>query len=239
MLVAIEGIDGTGKRTQADLLRERAVRAGCQAALFSFPRYGKNAFADVVTRYLNGEFGDVRQVPPELSALLFAGDRYAAKAELLESCRQNDLVICDRYVASNLAHQASRLPEAQWSRFTTWLRAIEYGVYGLPEPDLTLLLDLPVEAASALVSRKAAREYTPLKADIHERDAPYLEACRRVYQALAQEPSGKPWAKIGCLGADDGLRDANDVAEDIWSLVRPRLEQRGRAPGLGLGSTVD
>jgi len=225
MMVAIEGIDGTGKRTQAGLLRERAEREGSQAIVFSFPRYGTNAFAKMVTRYLNGEFGEVMEVPPELSALLFAGDRYAARSELADACRRHDLVICDRYVASNLAHQASRLPQAQWPEFIDWLRSIEYGLYGLPEPSLTVLLDLPVESASALVSRKAAREYTKLKADIHEQDTAYLDACRRVYLTLAEESGAKAWEKIWCLHGDGTLRDADDVAEELWSLVRQRLAQ--------------
>jgi dTMP kinase len=225
MMVAIEGIDGTGKRTQADLLKARAEREGRRAALFSFPRYGKNPFAEVVARYLNGEFGDLKQVPAELSALLFAGDRYAARTELLEACRENDLVICDRYVASNLAHQASRLPPSEWRRFTSWLLAVEYGVYELPQPALTILLDLPIRDAMTLISRKQPREYTSLKADIHERDLAYLSACREVYLMLAAD-AGPAWAKIECVRAEGEFRDVEDVAAQVWALVEPRLSAR-------------
>lgn len=228
MLIAIEGIDGSGKRTQAHLLKEHAEREGWRVALFSFPRYGKNPFAEGVTRYLNGEFGEVAVVAPELSALLFAGDRYAARAELLEACRRHDLVVCDRYVASNLAHQASRRARPERPRFMAWLRAIEYGVYGLPEPAHTIVLDLPVEAATALVSRKAPRDYTRLKADIHEQDPAYLAACRDVYLAMAEEAAGGAWTTIRCQRADGKLRDAEDVAQEVWSIVRPRRERRGR-----------
>jgi len=228
MIVAVEGVDGTGKRTQAGLMKERAERDGWRAALFSFPRYGKNPFADVVTRYLNGEFGDIGQVPPEFPALAFAGDRYATRALLLEACDENDLVICDRYVASNLAHQAGRLPQANRRRFVAWLRSVEYGVYGLPDPDLTILLDLPVDVALTLVRRKAPRGYTTLKADIHEQDPEYLAACRETYLSLAQETGTRRWETISCLGADGRVCDPDDLAGEVWSFVRPRLTEHGR-----------
>src|SRR5258706_13130245 len=109
MLVAIEGIDGAGKNTQSGLLRDRAHAAGIRTTVFSFPRYGTNSFSDAIARYLNGEFGDVMEVAPYLAGALYAGDRFAAREDLLGATCTYDLVICDRYVHSNLAHQAAKL----------------------------------------------------------------------------------------------------------------------------------
>src|SRR5918992_1792925 len=101
-LVAIEGIDGSGKGTQAALLAERARTEGLDVASFSFPRYGESAFSGLIADYLNGALGEVR---PELAALLYAGDRFSARAELLQALADHDLVVLHRYVASNLPHQ--------------------------------------------------------------------------------------------------------------------------------------
>src|SRR5258705_6310223 len=110
MLVAIEGIDGSGKGTQTQLLRDRAHQDGLTCAVFWFPQYQSNAFGRAVGKYLNGAYGRAEQVPPQLAALLYAGDRYAARNELCAALTSHDLVICDRYVPSNMAHQAAKLP---------------------------------------------------------------------------------------------------------------------------------
>src|SRR5437868_6719355 len=99
MLIAIEGIDGSGKATQTALLVEKAVSYGLKTVSFSFPGYGKNAFAVAVGKYLNGDFGDINAMPAYLLALLFAGDRFMAREELLRAVRAADLVVSDRYVA--------------------------------------------------------------------------------------------------------------------------------------------
>lgn len=218
MLVAIEGIDGSGKKTQATLLLERARAAGRTVASFAFPRYGSGVFAALIARYLNGEFGPSSAVPAELAALMYAGDRFAARDELARALDTADLVVCDRYVASNLAHQGAKLPPERRDEFLRWAGELEYGLYRLPAPDVTVHLDIPADVAVSLVARKPARDYTPLKADIHERDAAYLAACAEVYRDLAGRAVGGRWVSVRC--ADAGrLREPHDVARDVWSAV--------------------
>ena len=158
--VAIEGIDGSGKGTQASLLVDAAARAGRSAALISFPLYDGNPFSVAVADYLNGSFGGVDDVHPELSGLLYACDRFHARPVLETALAANDLVVCDRYVASNLAHQGAKLRGEARARLLDWLLRVEFGEFGLPRPDLVVLLDLEPVHARGLVARKSARAYT-------------------------------------------------------------------------------
>lgn len=108
-LVALEGIDGSGKRTQLELLARALDVRGYRTLQVSFPRY-ESFFGKLVARFLNGEFGSVDQVDPHLSALLYAGDRLEAKPELESALAAGKIVLADRYIASNLAHQSERVP---------------------------------------------------------------------------------------------------------------------------------
>jgi len=217
MLLALEGIDGSGKGTQAARLAERARAAGKHVAAFSFPTYDGNPFAQAVADYLNGEFGSADEVHPELAALLYAADRFHARGDLVAALAANDLVICDRYVASNAAHQGAKLQGDERRRLLDWLEAVEYGEFGLPRPDLVVLLDTPVALARTLVGRKGAREYTTLEADIHEADAGHSAATREVYLELAGR-SGS-WSVVSTARADGAPRDVDDIAAEIWALL--------------------
>jgi len=229
VLVAIEGIDGAGKRTQAALLADRMRQNGLTSAILSFPRYGETVFARAVADYLNGKFGPLHAVDPHLAALLFAGDRFESKAHLLALAAAHDVLILDRYVASNLAHQAARLPPDARPAFIDWLAAIEYGVYGLPRADVTLLLDLAVETAAALVRGKGPRGYTTRPADLHEQDLAYLAETRRVYQALAETGRFGAWHVVPCTATGGGVRAAAAIHADIWHALGALLPQTGSA----------
>jgi dTMP kinase len=238
MLIAIEGIDGCGKGTQTRLLVERAAARGLEFATFSFPRYGTNAYAQTIARYLNGEFGDVNSVPPEFAALLYAGDRLAARDELTTACDAAHAVICDRYVPSNLAHQAAKLPASRRGEFIRWLCGIEYGIHRLPRPDRVVYLKLPVELAARLVQQKARRAYTPLSADIHESDTAYLRACQEVYDALSHTASAAAdeaddevsrWLTIDCLDSSGELLDPETISERIWTQLEASLAGFGKS----------
>jgi dTMP kinase len=225
-LIAIEGIDGAGKGTQTDLLRARAEREGVRCELFSFPQYGANAFAEGVSAYLNGAFGPLENVPAQLAALLYAGDRYATRPKLIDALAASDLVVCDRYIASNLAYQAAKLPPNERDAFIAWISEIELGLYAMPLPDLTFLLDVPVPQARELVRRKRKRDYTELVEDIHESDAAFLEASRGVFAQLASERRLGAWQTIDCSLSEESLLPAEEIAEQIWSSVSSALATR-------------
>jgi dTMP kinase len=220
VLLAIEGIDGSGKGTQAGKLRETAAAHGYRVASFSFPLYDDNPFSRAIADYLNGEFGTAEDVHPELAGLLYAGDRFHARPRLLEALDEHDLVVCDRYVASNAAHQGAKLRGAARSRLLAWLEEVEYGEFALPRPDLVVLLDAPVALARELVGRKAARGYTTLEADIHESDAGHSGATRDVYLELARQGG---WQVVSTADDDGAVREVDDVAAEVWSSVKPLL----------------
>jgi dTMP kinase len=107
VLIAIEGIDGSGKGTQAQQLVERLNQHNTTACLLSFPRYSETLFGTTIGRFLDGDFGPLDAVAPELAATLYAGDRYESRGLLIDALDNHQVVVCDRYVPSNLAHQGS------------------------------------------------------------------------------------------------------------------------------------
>jgi dTMP kinase len=220
LLLAIEGIDGAGKGTQAARLAETAAGHGRRVASFSFPLYDDNPFSRAVGDYLNGEFGTADEVHPELAALLYAGDRFHARPRIVAALQDHDLVVCDRYVASNQAHQGAKLTGKERRRLLDWLEEVEFGEFALPRPQLVILLDAPVALARRLVGRKAARGYTTLEADIHEADAAHSGATREVYLELADRDG---WQVVSTAGDDGGAREVDDIAAEIWTAVEPLL----------------
>jgi dTMP kinase len=216
MLIDIEGIDGSGKGTQARRLCDRFLRAGTSATVVSFPRYDATLFGRAVGEYLNGKFGSLAEVHPFLVSLLFAGDRCESKPFLLEVIARHRVVIFDRYVPSNVAHQASKLDGPERIQLTRQILDIEFGIFGLPRPDLVILLDLPVATAQQLIAKKGARNYTDQQADIQEADAAYLGRVRDVYHDLARTEHN--WQTIACVDGGQ-LLPVEEVENRIWQIV--------------------
>lgn len=219
-LIAIEGIDGSGKRTQLELLAQELARRGVPHTRLSFPRY-ESFFGRMVSRFLNGEFGPLEAVDPHFSALLFAGDRLEAKPMLAAELAQGRLVVADRYVGSNLAHQTARTPREQRAEFLAWLKKLEYEVYGLPAEDVVIYLRLPAREAHRLVGTKGARDYTKLPRDLQEANLAHLEAASEVYDQLAKSPN---WVIVECLdAARNGLRTPEAIHRDVVAALDARL----------------
>ncbi len=215
-VVNIEGIDGSGKGTQAGLLCERLAAAGASVELFSFPRYEQTLFGKSIGDFLNGRFGSLDQVSPFLAALLYAGDRFESRELLQTAISENDYVVLDRFVASNVAHQASKADGDEQRELIDWITKIEYGIYNLPRPDLTILLNLPPSQAQELISRKSQRSYTTRAADLQEADAGYLAKVHQVY--LQQAETDRSWRVVEGLERGE-IRPIDEVADEIWQLV--------------------
>ncbi|HEX6986982.1 MAG TPA: thymidylate kinase [Planctomycetaceae bacterium] len=216
-LIAIEGIDGSGKGTQAKLLRDRFLAAGATAALLSFPRYAETRFGGYVGEYLNGRFGSLDEVHPFLASLLFAGDRFESREVIRDALERHDVVVCDRYVASNVAHQAAKCDGAARQELIRRIEEVEFEVYRLPRPDRTVLLDLSVENARRLIALKAKRSYTDRTEDLHESDGIYLGAVGDVYRA--RQASDPTWVRIACE-RDGVVRPIEAIHADVWDAVR-------------------
>jgi len=220
-LIAIEGIDGAGKGTQAGRLVTSLRELGLRVDSLQFPRYGATTFGSAIGDFLNGRFGALNEVHPQLAAVLYAGDRFESRSLLLRMMEENDVVVLDRFVGSNLAHQAAKLDGQERMALIEWIEKVEYGVFELPRPTLSILIDMSSQMSRELVSRKAARDYTEQVADLQESDLPYLERVRRCYLALAH--SRLDWRTVHGLSDEGLLRTIDDVGEEILQLVRHEL----------------
>lgn len=221
MLIAIEGIDGSGKGTQAKRLLQRLAAQGKSAALLSFPRYDDTLFGSLVGEYLNGRYGSLEQVHPLLASLLFAGDRFESRTVLQQALDEHAVVILDRYTASNVAHQGARAEPDEQTALMETIDRIEHGVFGLPRADLTLLLDLPAANAVELIARKSRRSYTEQDADLHEADTAYLDAVRAAYRQLAERDA--TWQVVSVLDTGGNVRPIEDIGNEIGDLISGRL----------------
>jgi dTMP kinase len=217
-LIAIEGIDGSGKRTQLDLLAAAFAAAEGGHSIYStgFPQYD-SWFGKMVGQFLNGDFGALDTVDPHFTALLYAGDRFEAKPKLEAALNNGQIVLVDRYIGSNLAHQTARVPAQQRDAFRRWIEHLEYGIYDLPREDLILYLRVPPSEAQRLVVQKSARSYTAAKRDILEASLRHLEEAAGIYDLLAREA---PWVTIECFdAARAAMRAPKEIAQDILAAV--------------------
>lgn len=194
MLIAIEGVDGSGKRTLTEGLRRALEQAGRSVATLAFPRYGHSVPADVAAEALRGEHGDLASSVYAM-ALLFALDRAAALGDLERLRRQHDVVILDRYVASNAAYSAARLHEDAGGAAAAWVLALEYQRLRLPAPDWQVLLAVPAELADRRARSRAATE-PGRERDSYERDDGLQRRTGAVYAQLAAAGWGGPWRVV-------------------------------------------
>lgn len=217
--IAIEGGDGSGKATQSKLLAEYARQQGYDVLEISFPRYGHDS-AYYAEQYLNGKYGDANDVPAELGTLPYALDRFAAKADVAAHLAEpSSLVIADRYMASNLAHQGAKInDEAARHEFYRRTLLTEYDILGIPRPDLNIVLLVPSQIAQSNVDKKAARSYTTQKRDIHEADADHLEKAKRNYEELCQLYP-QEFTAIDCMDDDGNLRTIEDIQAELRTVA--------------------
>jgi dTMP kinase len=223
MLVAIEGIDGAGKGTLTANLMRLAAADGLDAAALSFPRYEATRFARLIGQYLNGEFGALDEVSPRFAALLYAGDRFESRRHLLDLLARHRLVVLDRYVASNMAYNAAKLPPAEREALIGWIEATEFGLFELPAPELTCLVETGAETAHRLVGEKAARSYTAAAHDLHEADLGYMDKVAAVYDRLAAENRRSTWFRCRTQDASGALRPPDEIAAEVWARIARAL----------------
>lgn len=184
VLIAVEGLDGAGKRTLTDAVVAALAARGLSVATLAFPRYGRSAHADLAAEALRGAHGDLADSVYAM-ALLFALDRADARTELAKLLADNDIVILDRYVASNAAYNAARLHQSADGEMTRWTADLEFGRFGMPEPDAQVLLDVPTELAAERAHRRGELDSTRAL-DAYERDAELQRRTLEVYRELVK-----------------------------------------------------
>lgn len=217
--IAIEGGDGSGKGTHSELLQQFFISKGYAVTKISFPRYGSDS-AFYVEKYLNGAYGQANDVPADLGVLPYAIDRYAASSDIrLALATENSIVIADRYMASNLAHQGAKIDDTdERAAFYERTKITEYGVLGIPKPDQTIVLVMPTEHMQSNVDKKAAREYTTMKRDIHEADASHLEKAKSNFEELCMLYPGE-FTAVYCTDDSGAMRPIDEIQSEIRQLI--------------------
>ncbi|KHO45181.1 MAG: dTMP kinase [archaeon GW2011_AR3] len=212
-LIVIEGNDGSGKRTQIDLLADRLGKK-LEIEVLDFPDYG-SFYGKLIKRYLSGEFG--KQVNPYLIAMAYANDRLTKREKMMKWLNAGKTVICNRYVASNKAHQAVKLgTAAEMQDFVKWVDEMEYEVNALPRPDITIYLYVPVDIAIGLVQQRADKTQT--KTDIHEKLS-YMKKVEQIYLAMSKN---KNWIRIDCVEGEEILTK-DEIHGKVYNIVKNQL----------------
>lgn len=214
-LIAIDGLDGSGKGTQSDILVERLRQEGKRVRVISFPDY-ENDSSIFVKMYLEGKLG---KKPSDTNAyaasMFFAADRYVSYRTDWQKDIEDEstIVVANRYTTANAVHQLSKLPREEWESFLSWLWDFEFDKLGLPRPDLVLYLELPPVLSLSLVKSRSCA--TGQKMDIHELDTEYMNRC---YDAALYSCGALGWRQIKCYEGDK-IRTREDIAEEIYKEV--------------------
>jgi dTMP kinase len=189
-LIVLEGADSAGKSTQLEFIKSYLTEAGYKFDFLHFPKYGHNEFSNIIAAYLRGEYGDIDKVNPYFVADIYAMDRYLFLPELKKMMQENDVVLLDRYVFSNIAYQCSKYPTGskEATQMKQWIYDKEFNFLGLPYPNLTIYFDYPLNIIwDRLKSKREGsdRDYLNGKDDIHEKDATLQMRVRENYLALS------------------------------------------------------
>lgn len=222
ILIALDGLDGSGKETQSKLLCAFLDRLGIKNRLVSFPTYKEDSSA-LIKMYLRGDFGENPQgVNPYAASSFYAMDRYCSF--MLDWKKEYDdgyVIIANRYTTANLVHQMSKLPKEEWEAFGKWLMDYEFSLLGLPSPDGVVYLCLPPSASVALVQKRC--DDTGAIKDIHENNSKHLEES---YRAALHASDRYGWNRVDCV-CDGKLRSIEDIHGQLCDIVKKIMGKQG------------
>lgn len=219
ILIAIEGVDGSGKHTQVRSLRSELERSGLQVAEYSFPDYKGSLLGESLREMLAGKYGNATLIPPTLGASMFALERFEKCERIRADLDAGKVVICDRYVYSNVAHQACRLPVEERAGFQRWLEQLEFDILKLPRPDLTILLDIDDELGSSRRRARSQESNAARPLDDYEKDELSISKARLIYLSLAANLN---WMVIP-TGTKGRPLDRKVITDEILSRIQPVL----------------
>lgn len=222
ILIVIDGTDGTGKETQAHLLIERLKKKGFEVRLADFPQYG-NKSAELVEKYLNGEFGTVGETCPFMSSTFYTKDRVDAIPLIKRWLALGYIVVSNRYTSANFGHQGCKIRDpSEREAFFKWLLWYEYVFWGIPEPDMNVLLYSNPKLNQELVDKKGHRDYVGgEKRDIHEADKGHLSDAKKSFLHAAKLYD---WVQIDCINHKfRKMKKREEINLEIWQEIKNLL----------------
>lgn len=223
IFIVIEGVDGSGKSTQYKKLREHLEANGYEVVSMHFPRYKKES-SYFVKEYLQGNYGKADDVSPYTSSLFYALDRYQAIEEISKAIHEGKIVLCDRYVGSNMAHQGTKfIKEEERRGYFLWLDNLEFEILGVPRPDLNIVLNTPLDVIKQrLATKEQSSAYLNVKQDIHELDNNHIARSLNIYQDLCNL-FPKDYQQIDSQ-RNNQLLSIDEIHKIIWEKVTPMLK---------------
>ncbi len=220
--IVIEGTDGSGKTEQFKKLIARLKSNGFKVATFDFPQYEKPS-SYFVKEYLNGKYGSWKKVGPHKASIFYALDRFGAGKEIKKELKTGKIVISNRYVASNMGHQGSKIKsKKQRIKLYKWLYELEFEILGIPRPMLNIVLHVPAKTAQKLVDKKGKREYLKgARRDIHEDDIGHLKQAEQAYLEIVKLFPGD-FRLVECV-ENKRLLSIEEIHEKVWKVVKQAL----------------
>lgn len=213
-LIVIEGLDGSGKSTQVELLIKKLIDDGLPVKRIKLPDYDDES-STLVRMYLNGEFGKkADDVNIYAASSFYAVDRFASyRRHWSSDYLAGTVIVADRYTTSNAVHQTVKLPEHEWDEYLSWLTDYEYNKMQIPKPSAVIFLDMPVDISQRLMTKRYGGNEG--KKDIHEADVEYLRKCRKAAM-FAAEKFG--WSVIKCSDGENPL-PIEEIAKNIYEEI--------------------
>lgn len=220
MLVVIEGLDGAGKSTQVQMMKEYLAGVCPRLEYIHFPRYDAPVYGGLIGKFLRGGFGDIDKVHPQLVALLFAEDRHGAAPGMKQVLAQGGTVLLDRYVYSNIAYQCAKMPDEEGAEeLREWILNTEYGEFDLPLPDLNIFLNVPIGFVEESLARQRDgddRGYLHGGRDIHEADIEFQKRVRAMY--LRQASLDPSFVVVDCSDKDGRMLPPDEIFAKLRSV---------------------
>ncbi len=188
--IVIDGTDGSGKTTQLNLLKAKLEEEGYAVAVADFPQYNTKS-AGLVEEYLSGKYGNADEVDPYKASIFYAVDRYDASQKIKQWLNEGRIVLANRYTSASLGHQGCKIDNPLERKvFFNWLYDLEYKIFEIPKPDLTLILQVEPEISFQLAHERAREDWVGKTHDIHENDFEHLKKAEQVYVEIANTLPG-------------------------------------------------
>jgi len=216
-LIVIDGTDGSGKATQLNLLKIKLESEGYSVMVADFPQYNQKS-AGLVEEYLSGKYGQANDVTPYQASIFYAVDRFDASAKIRGWLESGKIVLANRYTSANMGHQGGKIENPlERKAFFNWLYDLEYKLFDIPKPDLSIILHVEAEISQKMAQSRARTDWSGSKADIHEKSLDHLKNAERVYLEIAE--SYPEFQLINCT-KNGAILTREEISLLVWMMIK-------------------